>query len=112
MPPHEDTSIIVAEYIETLAKAKINKTYILLTRSEGMVYKRLNKILDDGIIVESDNELYAPYTIPDSEILEMWEYRFDMGRSDKKPAKQESDVIKMFRELKRELSELKAKMAV
>ncbi len=43
MPPHADGSIIVGRYVEKLGDVNDGKTYILITKNEGMVYKRLNK---------------------------------------------------------------------
>ena len=37
MPPHQDGDIIVGSYVERLGEVLDGKTYILITRSEGMV---------------------------------------------------------------------------
>lgn len=111
MPPHNDESIIVAEYIESLTNLKPDKTYILLTRSEGMVYKRLSEIQANGIIVSSDNEIYPPYEIPATELLEIWEYKLNIGKTDNRPVKTESVILNMLKDLKRELNDLKIKVS-
>jgi hypothetical protein len=41
MPPHGDESFIVGRYVETINDIKDGKTYVILSRSEGIVYKRL-----------------------------------------------------------------------
>lgn len=43
MPPHEDGSIIVGRYIEKLGDVLDGKTYIVITKNNGIIYKRLNK---------------------------------------------------------------------
>jgi hypothetical protein len=43
MPPHKSGFFIVGRYVEKLGDVMDGKTYILLTKNEGIVYKRLNK---------------------------------------------------------------------
>lgn len=108
MPPHQDGDIIVGSYVEQLGELLDGKTYILITRSEGMVYKRLNKNKKNTLVMASDNYFYPPYEVKASDILEIWEYQCSIARSDKKTEAIESDTIKnMFVELKRDISEVK-----
>ena len=73
MPPHNDGSFVVGRYLESLSEIKNGHTYILLTLNEGIVYKRV--YLKDGVVeLHSDNELYQPYEVHASEILEIWEF--------------------------------------
>lgn len=108
MPPHQDGDIIVGRYLEQLGQVLGGKTYIIITRSGGMVYKRLNKNKEDTLIVSSDNYFYPPYEIRASDILEIWEYQCNIGRSDKKNEVLENVNIKnMFVEIKNEITDLK-----
>lgn len=111
MPPHEDGSIIVGRYIEKLGDVLDGRTYILVTKNEGMVYKRLNKNKKNTLVLESDNSFYPAYEVKASDILEIWEYECNIGRSDKKNDSSETQNIKeMFLEIKREISILKVKV--
>ena len=108
MPPHQDGDIIVGSYVERLGEVLDGKTYILITRSEGMVYKRLNKNKKNALVVASDNYFYPPYEVKASDILEIWEYQCSIARSDRKTEALENDTIKnMFVELKRDINEVK-----
>jgi transcriptional regulator with XRE-family HTH domain len=108
MPPHEDGSIIVGRYIEKLGDVKDGRTYILITKSAGMVYKRLNKNKKNVLLVESDNSFYPVYEVKVSDILEIWEYVCNIGLTDEKQELSETASVKeMFLELKREINELK-----
>jgi transcriptional regulator with XRE-family HTH domain len=110
MPPHEDGSIIIGRYVERLGDVLDGKTYILITKSEGMVYKRLNKNKKNALVLESDNRFYPNYEVKASDILEIWEYECSIGRSDKKEQEDDMERLKsMFSELKRDLEELKNK---
>ena len=108
MPPHQDGDIIVGRYLENLSEITASKTYVLITRSEGMVYKRLNKNNNTALLVSSDNYFYPAYEITTSDILEIWEFQCSIARSDKKSEVLESMSIKnMFVEIKNELQEVK-----
>ena len=74
MPPHKEGSFIIGRYVEKLGDVRDGRTYILLTKNEGIVYKRLNKNGKNSLMLVSDNTFYEPYTVKASEILEIWEY--------------------------------------
>lgn len=75
MLPLEAGTIIIGKYVETVNDLKDNKTYVLLTRSEGIVYKRIRtEQLSKGLInLTSDNKNYSSYIIAGNDILEIWE---------------------------------------
>lgn len=108
MPPHEDGSIIIGRYIDKLGEVMDGKTYIIITKSEGMVYKRLNKNKRNTLVLESDNHFYPAYEVKASDILEIWEYECNIGKSDQKQESSDfSSLRDMLLELKREVKELK-----
>lgn len=113
MPPHKDGDIIVGRYLEQLGEVSGGKTYIIITRSEGMVYKRLNKNRENALTLSSDNYFYPPYEVRASDILEIWEYQCSIARSDKKTEELETTSIKnMFVEIKNEIGALKNKIGL
>ncbi|MTI39104.1 XRE family transcriptional regulator [Fulvivirga lutimaris] len=67
-------TIIIGEYIDDIRDIKNGKTYVLVTKSEGIVYKRVfNYINDNGkLFLVSDNRNYAPYQLDAEDILEVW----------------------------------------
>jgi transcriptional regulator with XRE-family HTH domain len=76
MPPLRDGSFVVAKFVESFNEIKDGSTYVLLTKSEGIVYKRIYKTpkKKDSLTLISDNKIYQPYEVKASDILEMWEY--------------------------------------
>jgi hypothetical protein len=80
MPPHKKGSFIVGQYVERLGDNG-RKTYIVITKSQGIVYKRLNKNGRNALMLHSDNTIYLPYEIKASEILEIWEYACSIATS-------------------------------
>ncbi|MGQ7944862.1 XRE family transcriptional regulator [Flavobacterium sp. WC2509] len=110
MPPHTNQSFVVGKYVDNLGEIKQNKTYIFITSSEGITYKRLGNKNDNSLTVVADNIIYSPYEIKLSDILEIWEYVCHIGRDDTKTLLSESDTVKeMFLELKRDIKEIKQK---
>lgn len=108
MPPHDDKSYVVGKYVENLGEIKKDRTYILITHSEGMTYKRLNSTNADSLTVEPDNIIYNPYEIKLSDIIEIWEYVAHIGQDDSKLSMvYDNDVMMMFSELKKEIRNLK-----
>jgi transcriptional regulator with XRE-family HTH domain len=67
-------TIVVGEYIDDLRHLKNGKTYVLVTRREGIVYKRVfNYIGESGkLFLVSDNRQYAPYQVDAEEVVEAW----------------------------------------
>jgi transcriptional regulator with XRE-family HTH domain len=85
MLPMESGSIILSKYVEALKDIKDDKTYIIITHKDGVVYKRVKKIDDEAqLLAISDNSNYRPYLIPYNEIQEMWQYHAHIGFSDMK----------------------------
>lgn len=74
MPPHKEGSFVVGEYVEQLSDVVDGKTYIMLTKTDGIVYKRLAKKGKNALVAKSDNTIYEPYEIRGSEVLEIWRY--------------------------------------
>lgn len=110
MPPHTNQSFVVGKYVDNLGEIKQNKTYIFITSSEGITYKRLGNKNDISLTVVPDNIIYSPYEIKLSDILEIWEYVCHIGRDDTKQIPSEADSVKeMFLDLKRDIHEMKQK---
>lgn len=108
MPLHESGSIIIGKFVEKLGDVLDGKTYIFITKNEGVVYKRLNKNKKNVLVLESDNSFYPKYDVKASDILEIWEYQCNIGKSDSKVVPTETENIKnMFLELKREIHDVK-----
>lgn len=104
MPPHKEGSFIVGQYVERLGDVMDGKTYIIVTKSEGIVYKRLNKNGKNALMLHSDNTVYLPYVVKASEILEIWEYACSIATKEFTPDDLSTESLKdMVRELRREI---------
>lgn len=67
-------TIVIGEHLDDLQYIKNGKTYILVTKREGIVYKRVfNYLQENGkLFLVSDNRHYAPYQIDGEEVMEAW----------------------------------------
>lgn len=110
MPPHTDKSFIVGKYVENLGEIKKDKTYIIITLSEGITYKRLNSKNADSITVEPDNIIYSPYDIKLSDVLEIWEYVAHIGQDDNKPLIENGTMDNLILEMSRDIKQLKDRL--
>jgi len=114
MLPLVPGTIIIGDYIEQLSDIKSGKTYILVTGTEGIVYKRVfNYIEEKGCLyLVSDNEQYKPYEVPASEVFEIWEAKafistdFPNPKDKNNPVSLE-DISRMISELRTEIVRLK-----
>lgn len=75
MLPLMPGTIIIGEYLENVSHIKNGKTYVLLSKEEGVVYKRIfNYVEDTGkLFLVSDNKSYSPYQIDAKDVIEVWE---------------------------------------
>ena len=87
------------------------KTYILLTKSEGIVYKRLNKNGKNALMLHSDNAYYKSYDVKASEILEIWEFACSFATEEFKPENLSLESLReVLMDLRREVRELMEKL--
>jgi hypothetical protein len=75
MLPTPSGSIIVGQKIDGMDDVKQNAAYIVVSRSEGIVYKMLSRHpkTKNKVTLSSDNQSYQPYNINTEDILELWQ---------------------------------------
>ncbi len=75
MLPIESGTIVIGQYVESVADIKSGKTYILVTESEGVVYKRVFNYIEEKqkLFLVSDNKTFTPYEIHMDDVVEIWE---------------------------------------
>jgi len=110
MLPVKDGSFVVAKFVDDIDDVKDGRTYIVLTKEDGLVYKRVyNKIQEErALILHSDNKMYAPYKVAIEKVMELWEFTccINTQEYDEEELKL-SSIVSMFQELKVELKSIK-----
>ncbi len=74
MEPVKSGSYIICEYVANWVDVIDGKPYIVITKDDGIVYKRIyqNPGNSEQIILKSDNPEYEPYEIKLEDVLEIW----------------------------------------
>ena len=75
MLPVPSGSVIVGEKINNMDDVKNNSACIVISRNEGIVYKRVQKNIrsKNKVTLVSDNPVFHPYTVNAEDIIEMWQ---------------------------------------
>ncbi len=109
MQPLPSGSIVIGEYVEKIADLKDGMTYVVISKEDGIVYKRVfNKIEQDGLLVlKSDNPTYQAYNIPAQDILEIWKGVAHISHVNKGTDLSYQNILTLMQELKLEIQELK-----
>jgi transcriptional regulator with XRE-family HTH domain len=85
MMPLETGTVIISSYVEKLENVKNDKTYVIVSKSEGVVYKRVKNLAKEKcLLLISDNTNYLPYKIHYNEISEIWQHYAHLSFSDAK----------------------------
>jgi len=114
MLPLVSGTLIIGAYVEHVNEIKSGKTYVLVTHTEGVVYKRVfNYLTENGkLFLVSDNTQYAPYEVHAEDVMEIWEARafistnFPQPKDREKPVTLE-EISQMILELKSEIYKIK-----
>lgn len=74
MLPVQPGSIIFGEHVEDVGDIKNGKLYILVTKQDGIVFKRVFNFADDEgkLLAVSDNRQYQPFSVAADDVLEIW----------------------------------------
>lgn len=112
MLPVPSGALVIAEYLENWNWLQDHKCYIILSKTEGIVYKRAINLLEEEQCIElhSDNPDYSPYKIQGPDILEIWSAKAIVNFEIPSAPKQDpnvSELSKMLLELKAEVDQLK-----
>ena len=107
MPPLKDGTIVIGKYVESLNEIIDGQTYIVLTKEDGVVYKRIykeNKKAKDTYVFHSDNKTYSPFLVHAKNILEVWSFVCCLNIGEFKP--QDLNIDSMIRFLQSQRVEM------
>jgi len=112
MLPTPSGSIIVGEKIESLDDVKNNLAYIVVSRNEGIVYKRIvkNNRSKNKVSLVSDNPTYQPYQVNAEDIVELWQAQVVIGKVAMQQRWDVNSLANLVNNLQDQVSTLKKKM--
>jgi len=109
MPPLREGAYVIGRYVEHPDEVRDGSTFILLTRNEGIVYKRIyrDKLNPEVWMLHSDNLQYKPYPVNISDVLEVWEFTCAIDTQPYRPEELNLEsIVAMMREMKIELQRI------
>jgi len=110
MLPLPSGSIIIAEYVENWADVKNAETYVVVSKNDGVVYKRVgNKFKDQKKLkLVSDNPVYEPYEVAGEDILELWKAKAFISTQLPQPAPEPTmeSLTAMMMQMQRSISKM------
>ena len=112
MLPTPSGSIIVGEKVENLEEAKNNMAYIVVSRNEGIVYKRIvkNNRAKNKVSLISDNPQYQPYQVNAEDVVELWQAQMVISKVSAQQRWDMNALASMVNNLQTQVSTLKKKM--
>ena len=112
MLPTPSGSVIVGEKIENVDDVKSNNTYIVVSKGEGIVYKRImkNNRAKNKLTMISDNPQYSPYTVNADEVLEIWKAEMVITKANTQQRWDVNQLAGLVSNLQEQVSSLKRKM--
>ena len=113
MMPTPSGSIIVGEKIENNPdEIKSNQPYIVVSRNEGIVYKRIvkNNRQKNKFTLVSDNPQYQPYQVNAEDIVELWHAQMVLSKVSQQQRWDVDSLANMVSNLQSQVSNMKKKM--
>jgi transcriptional regulator with XRE-family HTH domain len=112
MMPTPSGSIIVGEKINATEDIKNNQAYIVISRNEGIVYKRLvkNNKIKNKLTLVSDNPQYQPYQVNADDVVELWQAQMVISKVSMQQRWDVDSLASMVNNLQSQVSTLKKKM--
>jgi transcriptional regulator with XRE-family HTH domain len=112
MLPTPSGSVIVGEKVDSLEELKNNAACIVISRNEGIVYKRVQKNgrQKNKLTLASDNPVFHPYTINAEEVLEMWQAQVVIAKANTQQRWDMSQLANVVTDLQDQVNSLKKRM--
>jgi len=112
MLPTPTGSIIVGQKVESLDELKQDAACIVVSRNEGIVYKRLsrNPKAKSKVTLVSDNPSYQPYSVNAEDILEMWQAQMVITKVAQQQRWDVGQLANLVTNLQEQVSTMKKRM--
>src|SRR5690349_19719896 len=112
MMPTPSGSVIVGERVQQLDDVKTNQTYIVVSKTEGIVYKRMmkNSRQKNKYTLVSDNPAYQPYMVNAEDILEVWQAQMIISKANTQQRWDVNQLASLVNNLQQQVSSIKKRM--
>jgi len=108
MLPVPEGSDVITRYVQDWRLLKKETPCIVILKGDqDFVFKQVS-INDDGtMLLQSFNKQYFAYTVPVSEVLELWEYYSFHSKELPEPQTDMQQLLKMLQEVQMEIKDMK-----
>jgi transcriptional regulator with XRE-family HTH domain len=112
MLPTPSGSVIVGEKVNGMDDVKSGMAYIVISRNEGIVYKRIikNNKIKNKVTLASDNPTFQPYQVNTEDIIELWQAQVVIGKVTTQQRWDVNTLANLVNNLQDQVSTLKKKM--
>jgi transcriptional regulator with XRE-family HTH domain len=112
MLPTPSGSVIVGEKVDNLDYVKPSNTYVVISRQEGIVYKRVikNGRSKSKLTLVSDNPIYQPYQVEAEDVLELWQAQMIINKAGNQHKWDVNQLANLVTNLQDQVSSLKKKL--
>ena len=112
MLPTPSGSVVIGEKVESIEDVRNNQPYVVLSKSEGVVYKRIvrNNRNKNKLTLESDNPVYQPYQVNAEDLLEIWSAELVIAKVNQMQRWDMGNLASMVTNLQTQVNSLKKKM--
>jgi len=112
MMPTPSGSVIVGERIQNFDDIKTNQTYIVVSKTDGIVYKRImkNNRQKTKLTFVSDNPTYQPYNVNAEDILEVWQANMILSKANTQQRWDVNQLASLVNNLQQQVTVLKKRM--
>jgi transcriptional regulator with XRE-family HTH domain len=112
MMPTPSGSVIVGEKVQSLEEVKNNQTYIVVSKTDGIVYKRIlkNNKQKNKMTMVSDNPSYQPYTLSADDIVEVWQAQMIISKANTQQRWDVNQLAGLVNNLQQQVTVLKKRI--
>ncbi|MBX9785548.1 MAG: LexA family transcriptional regulator [Chitinophagaceae bacterium] len=112
MLPTPSGSVIVGEKVNSFDDVKNNNAYIVVSKSEGVVYKRVvrSNRSKNKLTLMSDNPTYQPYEVRAEDVLEFWSAQMVISKVGQGQRWDVTNLAGLVSNLQDQVNSLKKKM--
>ncbi len=113
MPPVDEGSFVVAEYIQNWASIRNGTPCIVVTKDDGIVFKIVNNFIGPNQSLElcSTNPIYQPYMVHVNDVLEVWKFVNYISPSLPEMRVDDHSLAQSIQALQREVLDLKRSLS-
>ncbi|MBL0234882.1 MAG: LexA family transcriptional regulator [Chitinophagaceae bacterium] len=112
MLPTPSGSVIVGEKVDSIDEVKNDVPCIVVSRNEGIVYKRIQKNgrQKNKLTLVSDNPIFHPYTINAEEVIELWQAQVVISKTGSQQRWDMAQLGNVVNNLQEQVNSLKKRM--